>query len=213
MITSDELAACVGRPDPTILELGANDGEHTAMFLDLFPQARIYAFEPDVRAAARFRARIGADRRVLLFEAAVGAVDGPAPFYPSDGWPSPADRERLPDGWDLSGSLHRPTGHLQQHPWCTFSRQVEVTVWSLDSWAAFKRIGDVDFIWADVQGAEGDVVTGGRQTLVRTRWFYTEFSDAPLYAGQVALADLQWMLPMFTLAKRYEHDALFRRAW
>ncbi|MEN9248224.1 MAG: hypothetical protein Q6L50_08560 [Gloeomargarita sp. GMQP_bins_120] len=37
-----------------------------------------------------------------------------------------------------------------------------------------------DFIWADVQGAEVDLIQGGLQALANTRYFYTEYANTEL---------------------------------
>src|SRR5262249_47069254 len=101
------LAQLLGTDAPIILEIGANDDTHTLQFLSLFPKAKLYAFEPDSRALAKFKARIN-DPRVRLFEVAIGAKDGSAEFHVSSGLPEempPEDRAQYPDGWDQSGSL------------------------------------------------------------------------------------------------------------
>jgi 2-O-methyltransferase len=52
-INLSHLQGLVGKAAQVILEVGANDGSHTLEFLKLFPNARIYAFEPDPRAFAK----------------------------------------------------------------------------------------------------------------------------------------------------------------
>ena len=201
----EALRRLLDKPDPVILDIGCNDGTHTLMFLGLFPQARVYAFEPDARARRRFEAAVR-DARARLFATAVGAIDGVADFYPSDGAPSAEWAARLPEGWDLSGSIRKPKQHLDIHPWCRFGETTRVAVTRLDTWARAQGVGEVDFIWADVQGAEEDLIEGGRETLGRTRYFYTEYSDRELYAGQANLARLLAMLPGFELVHRYRGE-------
>jgi 2-O-methyltransferase len=202
------LRELVGRPDPVILDIGCNDGTHTAMFLQLFDQARVYAFEPDPRARRRFAAAIQ-NARAQLFATAVGAVDGVTGFYPSDGVPGAEWSQRLPEGWDYSGSIRKPKQHLELHPWCRFGDEIEVSVTRLDSWAQQHGVDAVDFIWADVQGAEADMILGGRETLKRTRFLYTEYSNRELYEGQADLRQLLKLLPDFRVVHRYQgtvHD-------
>lgn len=79
----------------------------------------------------------------------------------------------------------------------------------LDDWAAAKQIGTVDFIWADVQGAESDLVVGAQQVLSQTRFFYTEFSDDEWYEGQINFTTLSACLPGFSLLHKFANDALF----
>jgi FkbM family methyltransferase len=147
--------------------------------------------------------------RVTLVPVALGAADGTTPFYASRGAPSREWAERLPEGWDLSGSIRRPRRHLRRAPWCQFDAGTPVPVRSLDSWTDEAGIGRIDLIWADVQGAEIDLIAGGSRTLARTRYFYTEYSNEELYEGQVNLAGLRQRLPQFDLVQRYPGDALF----
>ena len=200
-MTLQEIVTMIGKSNPVILDVGCNDGEHTRMFLSLFPAARLFCFEPDPRARARFVQ----DDRALLSSVALGAEDGMVSFYQSNGWPGGGA------GWDLSGSIRKPKNHLNVHPWCTFGEQIDVQVARLDSWAEQNGIREIDFIWADVQGAEGDLITGGRRMLARTRYFYTEYNDGEMYEGQPTLDQLRAMLPNFAVECVYSDDVLFRR--
>jgi FkbM family methyltransferase len=208
----DYIRHLIGGDARTILEIGANDGLDTAQFLAFFPQAAIWAFEPDPRAIRKFNARIG-DPRAHLFETAIGAADGEAEFHISGGMPPniPARiQARYPEGWDQSGSLRAPKAHKAAWPWCEFESTTMVKVRSLDSWAREHGIGPVDFLWADVQGSEGDLIDGGQATLARTRYLYTEYSNDELYEGEPNLRMLLDMLPNFSVVKLYSADVLLR---
>lgn len=205
-LTAEEIRALIDRRDPLILEVGANSGQTTAELLRAMPRARIHAFEPDPRAIAKFRRNIR-HPWVYLYECAVGARVGTVTFHQSAG------AEELPDygaGWDQSGSIRRPREHLEANPWVRFDRQIEVPITTLDAWAADRDIGEVDFIWADVQGAESDLVQGAARVLATTRYLFTEYSDREMYEGQATLDQLTKALPGFALLRRYEWDALFR---
>jgi FkbM family methyltransferase len=211
-ITPDDLKKLVSKANSVILEIGANRGMHTQMFLQLFPEATIYAFEPDPRAIAAFKLRVS-NPRVSLFEGAIGAKDGEAEFHVSSGLPpdfSPMAPALYPQGWDQSGSLHPPKTHRDVWPWCKFEGTISVPVRSLDSWAAEAGIGQVDLLWADVQGAEGDLISGGGETLKKTHYFYTEYSNDELYEGQITLSNIIGMLTNFEVIHRYATDILFK---
>ena len=213
MLTQAGIAWMIEKPDPVVLDIGANDGEHTQMFLNLFQRANVYSFEPDPRACARYLLRLPRHARAHLVRMAVGAQDGTTMFYSSQGAPSEEWARRLPNGWDLSGSIRRPKAHLVVHPWCSFE-PIRVPVTRLDTWTSQHLPGNIDFIWADVQGAEGDLIAGGRDTLSRTQYFYTEYSNHELYEGQPTLEQLREMLPGFDVVKVFENDVLFRnRSW
>jgi len=205
-LTANEIRQLVGKDDPIIVEVGANCGQTTVELLKAMPGATIFAFEPEPRAIAKFRAAI-ASPNVHLYECAIGAVNGTISFHQSSGG------EHLPDyskGWDQSGSIRRPNSHLKVWPWVKFEKQITVPIMSLDSWSKQHQISKADFIWADVHGAESDLVEGAARFLRSTRYFYTEYSNDEWYEGQVTLADLLEKLPDFDLVRRYKMDALFK---
>lgn len=208
------LRAMVGVGARTVLEVGANRGMHTPMLLRVFPEAHVHAFEPDPRACERFRDAIR-DRRVTLHQMALGAANGRTEFHVSSGQPPPGVLpvpEDYRKGWDQSGSLRKPKKHLELFPWCKFVRTISVEVRTLDAWARKHAPGTIDFIWADVQGAEGDLARGGAEALRRTRFLYTEYSDDELYEGQATLRQLLELLPGFEVVRRYSDDVLLRNA-
>lgn len=202
----DELVLLLGKDDPVIVEIGCNNGSHTVQFLERFPRARIYGFEPDPRAAADFKKRLGHDPRVRLYEVAIAAQDGEADFFMSDTHPEAG----IPRSWYDSGSIRRPKKHLEVFPWVTFPRTIRVPTCRLDTWYQQNGIETIDFIWADVQGAEVDLIQGGLQALANTRYFYTEYANTELYEGQINLAQLLRLLPDFQLVYRFRGDVLLK---
>jgi 2-O-methyltransferase len=205
-LSAADIRQCVGRDDPIIVEVGANCGQTTVEMLKAMPRATIYAFEPDPRAIAKFRAAI-THPSVHLYECAIGAVNGTISFHQSSG------AEDLPDysnGWDQSGSIRRPNTHLKVWPWVKFEKQITVPIMTLDAWSELHQIAKADFIWADVQGAESDLIEGAAQFLRSSRYFYTEYSNDEWYEGQITLAGLIETLPDFHLVRRYAMDALFQ---
>lgn len=204
----DYLKSLLGGRAKVILEIGANDSTDTRRLLDAFPTAVMHCFEPEPRAYALWCELIVSDR-ATIYPFAIGAVDGPVEFHQSSGAP-PGREEEFPDGWHYSGSIRKPKAHLDQHPWCLFDSTIEVEGFSLDSWSEQHGIGVVDFIWADVQGAEGDLVRGGMRTLSNTRFLYTEFDNEELYEGQLPLDAILQLLPKWRVERTYKHDVLLR---
>jgi FkbM family methyltransferase len=151
---------------------------------------------------------VGERANVTLVPIALADRTGETTFHRSDG-ERPDAVQALPKGYDRSGSIRRPKEHLQVHPWVTFEETITVPTSTLDEWAEREGVGDVDFIWMDVQGAERDVIVGARRTLARTRYLYTEYGAIELYEGQASLRELVRLLPEFRLATRYRGDVLF----
>jgi FkbM family methyltransferase len=193
------------RKQPNIIEVGAHDGSTTESFRSLFPLARIVAFEPEPRAVAKFKSR-PALRNVTLIERAVGDRNGEATFYRSGGHAPGHDTT----DWDASGSLHAPDTLKTTHQWLTFDRQMTVPIVRLDDAIAGEHIDIVDLIWADVQGAERNLIRGAAETLKRTRYFYTECTDRGDYEGQIGLHDMCALLPGFEIVEVFAYDVLFR---
>jgi FkbM family methyltransferase len=204
-LTAAEIRQRVGKDNPVIIEVGANCGQTTAELLKAMPGATIFAFEPDPRAIAKFHDAI-ANPNVHLFECAIGAANGTTSFHQSSGAEHLAEYSA---GWDQSGSIRRPNSHLKVWPWVRFEKKITVPIMTLDTWGEQHEVAKADFIWADVQGAESDLVEGATRILKSSRYFYTEYSNDEWYEGQITLAELQAKLPDFNLVKRYPMDALF----
>lgn len=194
----------IGKADPVIVEIGANDGHTTAEFLNELPTARIYCFEPEPRAIAKFKSRIR-QPNVKLFECAVGKENGFVTFNQSSGGQDGAT------DWDQSGSIRKPKSHTKEVPWVKFETQIEVPITRLDDWAKAENISSVDLIWADTQGAESDMIEGGSSVLKNTRFLYTEYSNQEFYEGQISLDTMCDALEKldFRLIRLFSWDALF----
>jgi FkbM family methyltransferase len=205
-ITKDLIRQLIPIPNPTILDIGCNDGSTTIRFLETFSSPKIFCFEPDSRAALRFKIKVGNRKEVTFYEYALSDKDGEQTFYVSGG----QGRKVMPEGWDYSGSIRKPKNHLIVHPWCTFDKTITVQTKRLDTWCQENAIDRIDFMWMDVQGAEIDVIQGGRNALRNTRFLYTEYSNKELYEGQLTLKQLLKELSDFEVVVRYSDDILLR---
>lgn len=197
-----EIKNLINKDNPVILEIGANCGQTTIDFIANFPNALIHCFEPDPRAIRKFKAMINS-KNVFLHEIAIGNLDGTITFHQSSG-----AEEIDPEGWDHSGSIRAPKAHLDMYPWVRFENKIEVPIMRLDSWAKINNVTNVDFIWADVQGAEEDLILGGKSTLQKTRFIYTEYYDNECYEGQLRLDQLYQLLNQFLILNKYGNDVL-----
>ena len=209
-ITRELIQECVGKQNPTILEIGCNDGSQTLWFLEMFENPKVYCFEPDPRAIARFKAKVGQRSNVNLFEMAISDRNGEVTFYQSGGHKHEEMAKDNPEGWDLSGSIRQPKNHLTAHPWITFEQSITVKSETLDTWRNEHGIKIIDFIWMDVQGAEIDVFRGGKNAFGKTRFVYSEYSNKELYEGQHTLKQLLRQLRHFEVLIRYPGDVLLR---
>jgi hypothetical protein len=87
---------------------------------------------------------------------------------------------------------------------------MKVETMRLDTFTQRNRITRIDFIWADVQGAEADLIAGATESLKFTRYVYTEYNENEMYQGQVGLRKLIELLPEFEVVVRFPDDVLLR---
>ncbi|RJQ24791.1 FkbM family methyltransferase [Candidatus Parcubacteria bacterium] len=156
----------------TVIDIGANVGEFTAIFAELFPNAKVYAFEPlpDCfellnRVAKRYRGRVKA------FNIAIGEQKGSFEFYRSSWAPASSFREM--------GDLHK-----KNYPHSVGSETVTVEVETLDSVFRDIDMSDNVFVKMDVQGFEDEVIKGGLEVIGRAKVLVIECSLQQTYEGE-----------------------------
>jgi FkbM family methyltransferase len=191
---------------PVIFEFGVFDGDVSRKLCGFLPDgfSSYYAWEPDPRSLQKIKSK-GLPAGVELVEAAVGATNGTAVFHLSG--------QASCTAGDVSGvgsSLRRP---LEKNavffPWMTFGEKVEVPVFSLDSFCERREVKHIDFIWADVQGAERDLIEGGRRILENTKVMFLEQEGYRLYEGQWLFPEMMRILGRdWKLACRFPSDVL-----
>ena len=206
-----EIKSLIGTEDPIILEIGANNGNDTIDFLNTFKYGRFFCFEPDPRALAQWMQNVK-DPRAQVFNIAISDQIGTIEFNQSSGWPPDWDKPSPDSEWNMSGSIKKPKNHIPIHPWCLFDKKIMVNTITLDEWVENMGInGQIDFAWIDVQGAEFEVITGGRDTFDnKLRYVYTEYSNDEQYEGQLNKEGLLKMLPNYSVIKDFGEDILLR---
>lgn len=161
--------------DPAlVVDVGANKGQFTLLALEIFPKARIVAFEPLREAGARFARAIGVEPRVRLVAAALGLVTGEADMHVS--------------GRDDCSSLLDIAGLQELVPDAAMVGTEKVRIGRLEDFLDAGEIVGPALLKIDVQGFELQVLQGCGDWLKRFAWVYVELSFCELYAGQ-ALAD------------------------
>ena len=184
-MTGGELKLLLNTDSPLVLEIGCHNGADSAVFLATFPRIEIHCFEPEPRAIAKSRARID-DPRCTLYECAIAAADGKAKFWQSDGLGKLA-------GWDLSGSIHEPTGHRSAWPAIEFPSCITVENegrWIVGRTKLYPAGRSISFgptcKARNMMSSPGAVKRWPERAL-----FYSEFYQSPMYEGQ---RDLQGLL-------------------
>lgn len=208
MATEQEQAAVIrelgGTVRPVVVDLGANQAEEFCWInKSIGPLSRYIAVEPDPRNAAVIRAS-SAHRAgfITLLGMAIAGKCGKTILHLADNNAGQAK---------VSSSIHQPTGHLTQFPWCSFEHQVEVHCWTLDHLKAVCDLRTIDLLWVDIQGAERDMIEGGLETLKIVRYLMIEAEETEFYEGQALKPELLALLPGFEVVEDFGYNVLLKR--
>jgi 2-O-methyltransferase len=180
--------------DSIIFEIGSHFGVDTEKIYELSNQANIHSFEPDPRNFKILQNR-SIDKIAKLNNVAISDLIGKAEFHLSSGKAYLEDKLLADNPWSASSSLKAPKKHLERHPWVKFDDKVKVITLTLDYYCKVNNITTIDFIWCDVQGAEDLVLKGAKESLQKTKYFYTEFCNEELYEGELNLDQILKLLP------------------
>ncbi len=170
--------------DPVIFEIGAKDFRSGKKILSLCGEGfTYYGFEPN---PVNFPTKVLKHNppKYNIIQAAISDFDGKAKFYQSSGLTTGASSLKEPnqvvfDCW----------------PRLKFDSSVTVDVMRLDTLCEKEGVDHIDFIWADIQGAEYEMILGAQEILKSTKLLYMEYSDFELYKGQVRLHKMTKALP------------------
>jgi len=186
------------RPDEAlvIMDIGACEGEDSVRYARLFPQARVFAFEPLPANQAVIRDNFTryAVTNAELVPLALSDAPGLATFHVSSGRPSDLFAGEDWNYGNKSSSLLTPAQSGPMHGWIEFKETIKVPTGTLDEFCAQRGLDHIDFIQMDVQGAEQLVLAGARAMLPKITAIWLEVSARELYRGQALDADIKrWM--------------------
>jgi FkbM family methyltransferase len=145
-------------PSGRIVDIGANIGAFTLDCAFRYPDVRIDAYEPNAAAFHTLEANVAANGlrdRVRLYNEAVGAAPGTLRLWSSDG--------------NIAATAY-PSAQEKQSP----AADVPMT----DLAAVIERAGPVGLLKVDVEGAEADILEGGRAVLGDVDQIVAEYHEA-----------------------------------
>jgi FkbM family methyltransferase len=191
---------------PIIFELGVNELQDTELLLNLANDPIYFGFEPDPFHIENIKKSHLFDKFNLI-ESAVGAFDGKCILYQS------LFKEKNKMVNTGSSSIRKPKRVLEVFPHVKFEHEAKVDIVTLDKFCKDNNIKHIDFIWADIQGAEIDMILGAQEILLNTDYLFTEYSsDHEFYDGQVGLKSIMAALPgKWEIVKDYISDILLKR--
>ena len=180
------------RKRPIIFELGMHWGEDTRRIMSYCNDEpkEYYGFEPDPRNISAIDiSKYNFPYEFTLIQGAISDKDGESDFHLSDG-------THLASGNQMTGanSLREPEVVLTRHPWISFDKKIKVKTYRMDTFCKNNNVDKIDFIWADLQGCEYDMLIGAGDMLNKIGMIFMEYSPLELYKGQ---KDLKAILSLF----------------
>jgi FkbM family methyltransferase len=166
--------SCVFRAEPTILDIGANVGEWSQLFLAEIPSAKVFMFEPLERCREEIRRK---NLVAQIVPYALSDQEGSTVFHYSSEIDTMASIDQRRD------SFYSEENHL--------ILQIETT--TIDLFMEKENIEFVDFMKMDIEGHEFKVLCGAKESLrngkigaltfefgagnVNSRTFFHDFYD------------------------------------
>lgn len=202
-MNKNQIKQLVNKDKPTIFEIGCADGRDTQEFINVFGDLEIYCFEPEPKNIEIVKSTI-LYKGHHLFEGVVSDTIGKLTFNRS--------RTDNPNDLSYSGSIRKPKEHLNEWPFIKFDQSIEVNSTTLDDFCDKNNISIIDFIWADVQGDEESMISGGKKSFEnRVRFLYTEYSNKEYYEGQANLTKIVELLgPNWQVVHDFGTDVLLK---
>jgi len=180
-------------PDsPVIIEAGASRGMDTVELAAIWPQGRVFAFEPEPASFAALVSAAGHLPNVECVPLALSSSTGRAAFHVSHipGNAASAD----------ASSLLPPEEVRKMWPTLQFDHTLDVETITLSEFLRRQDIPRVDFMWLDMQGMEMECLQASSSVMHRVDRVYCEVFLRPLYARA----------PLYREAKKIMHELGFK---
>jgi len=168
-----------------IFDVGANIGQTAIKYRNLFPDAKVYSFEPCPEVFDVLSKKFANDPFVFPINTAVSSTEKFVDFYVND--------------YDqMSSTL--PLDITAQE-WVKSERNIihkaiQVPSDQIDRFCEREKIHQVDILKMDIQGGEIDALKSAKKMLSNQsiKLIYLEINFAPLYQGQGSFCEINHLL-------------------
>ena len=167
----------------TIFDIGANRGEITARYAELFPGARIFAFEPFADSFQILELRFSADTRIACFQMAIADTDSKSNLFVNKN----VDTNSLLKPIKMGLSSDQQVKNVEV---------IEVDVCTIDTFCQKRNLNQIDILKLDIQGGELSALRGATDLLSKKRigMIYTEAYFKKQYENQPLFHDISLFL-------------------
>jgi FkbM family methyltransferase len=172
---NDQRMLLAGTRVKTIFDIGANIGKVTARYSRLFPEAKIYSFEPFPESFQKLRRRFKGNSLVKPIQLAVSNKAGKKKFYVNQ---NSATSSLLP----ITDSAE----YWVEPKAIKNIATIEVAVTTIDDFCQQKSIDEIQILKMDIQGGELMALEGAVKKLRQGSilLIYTEILFVPIYEGE-----------------------------
>lgn len=180
----------------TIFDIGAHEGQTYYQYRNLFPEAKIYSFEPFPGTFKGLKIAQSNDPLAQAFKVAISNQCGHQVFYSNES--------------SGTNSLLESSKNIEQYyPSKLFNTldKIEVETTTIDQVTQNNNISEIHILKMDVQGAELLALKGAIENLRKRSIYliYTEVSFVKMYENQVIFHELwSWLEQLdYTLYSLY----------
>lgn len=173
-----------GKSNPTIVDVGANDGETVSEFLKCIPGAKIIAFEPFEQCYRILQNLFSSNPDVRIENVALGCSPGSSNLNVYSG----NRMNSLLELDDQPGNVMRAK--------FTAAGTTTVAIETLDDFCRANSIGQIDVLKIDTQGFDLNVLKGAVGLLQNRRVtaIQVEVNFIPMYKGQPSFLEIHKFL-------------------
>jgi FkbM family methyltransferase len=209
------ISSLINNNKPIIFfEVGVFDGDMSGNFLSFIQKNnrvdnRYFAFEPDSRNYNKIINNPNfpiSKSGVELVKKALHSKTGEFNLFTSSG-----KAEGNPNEYDCCSSLLEPNEVTKLYPFLKFDNEM-VNCITIDDICKKRNIEHIDFIYADIQGAEVEMIKGAKEMMSKVKFMFLEKSDKHrLYGNQPLTDELINVMKEnnFEVANNYDCDILF----
>jgi FkbM family methyltransferase len=172
----------IGNNDsPVIFDVGSCVGDTVLEFLNNYPSASIYAFEPDPDSFSKLFERVKVMNKVYCNNIAIGEKTESKMFFQNKNFATNSFLEPDKQGGDFTDNID----DLQLRHSCILPTT------SLDNFCINNGIETIDLIKIDTQGYEFHVLKGAKKLIKskKIKALYFESNFVPIYKDQSSLFD------------------------
>jgi FkbM family methyltransferase len=211
----DYIAEIIASKDDLLfIEFGMYDAYHSWMMMDMIPKNKTFEFHGFEMIDWLYNQIANGIKtydngKIYLVNKAVSDYTGVRKLYQSDG--KLEEDGTVKEHYWGSSSIVEPINVTKVFTSMEFTES-QVDCITLDDYVSQSNLSGrvIDFIWADIQGAEHLLIKGGKQTFKNVRYFYTEYCGKEWYKGNKDAKGIQKMLPDFEIVHDFGGDVLLK---